>query len=309
MTNVTFFDSCSGIGGFHLALSKLGFHCVGFSEIDKYAIQTYNKNFPGFKNYGDINRINPKELPDFDIFCGGFPCQPFSVAGKERGFDDARGNIFLEIARIVREKKPRLLLLENVRGLLTNDKGKTYQIIRNTLDEMGYTIEWQLLNSKYFIPQNRERIIIIGHLRGRYSRKIFPVGTTSKESDRRKWKTKKQITNTLQTPGHSAGNYRGMNLIAIPVMAPDRKNKNQNGRVIKEDGEPMFTLTVSDIHGIFDGFRVRRLTPKECERLQTFPDDFTEGVSDTQRYKQTGNAVTVDVIHFIGEKIINSLLA
>ncbi len=155
----------SGIGGFDLALKNLGHEIVGACEIDKYARQIYAKHFPEVKIYEDATKINTNSLPDFEVLCGGFPCQPFSIAGKQRGLEDSRGNLFLEIARIVKKKKPRLLLLENVKGLLSHDKGRTYRIIRDTLDEMGYTIEWQLLNSKYFIPQNRERIFIIGHLR------------------------------------------------------------------------------------------------------------------------------------------------
>ncbi len=141
--------------------------CIGFSEIDKYAVQTYQKHYPNHKNYGDITKINAKSLPDFDLLVGGFPCQAFSIAGKRKGFEEARGTLFFEIARILQTKKPRLLLLENVKGLLSHDEGRTFRVIISTLDELGYDLQWQVLNSKDFgVPQNRERVLIVGHLRG-----------------------------------------------------------------------------------------------------------------------------------------------
>ena len=139
--------------------------CIGYSEIDKYAIQTYQKNFPNHHNYGDITKINENELPDFDCLVGGFPCQTFSIAGKRKGFEDTRGTMFFEIARILRAKQPRLFVLENVKGLLSHDNGNTFRTIIATLDELGYDLQWQVLNSKnHGVPQNRERVFIIGHL-------------------------------------------------------------------------------------------------------------------------------------------------
>jgi len=150
--------------------------CVGFSEIDKYAIQIYEKHFPGHKNWGDITTINPAELPDFDFICGGFPCQAFSIAGKRKGFNDTRGTLFFDIARIIKEKRPRYLLLENVKGLLSHDQGRTFKIILSTLDELGYDIQWQVLNSKNFgVPQNRERVFIIGQRRDIDKIQVFPI--------------------------------------------------------------------------------------------------------------------------------------
>lgn len=151
-------------------------HCVGFSEIDKYAVQVYKKHFPTHKPYGDITKINASELPDFDLLVGGFPCQAFSIAGKRRGFEDTRGTLFFEIARILRDKKPRLFLLENVKGLLSHDNGKTFRTIIATLDELGYDLQWQVLNSKNFgVPQNRERVFIIGNRRGTERPNVFPL--------------------------------------------------------------------------------------------------------------------------------------
>ena len=150
--------------------------CIGYSEIDKYAIQTYQSHFPEHKNYGDITKINENELPDFDLIVGGFPCQAFSIAGQRKGFEDTRGTLFFDIARIIKAKQPRLLFLENVKGLLSHDGGRTFKTIISTLTELGYDVQWQVLNSKNFgVPQNRERVFIIGHLRGTSRPEVFPL--------------------------------------------------------------------------------------------------------------------------------------
>jgi len=161
-----FFGMFSGIGGFELGIKRATINqweCIGYSEIDKYAIQIYERHFK-HKNYGDATRINSKRLPDFDLLVGGFPCQAFSVAGKRRGFKDTRGTLFFEIVRILKVKKPKYILLENVKGLLSHDNGRTFQTIIGVLADIGYNVEWQVLNSKDFgVPQNRERVFIIGY--------------------------------------------------------------------------------------------------------------------------------------------------
>ena len=298
----------SGIGGFDLAMRNLGHEIVGACEIDKYAREVYSRHFPGVPIHNDATQVSPESLPQFDVLCAGFPCQAFSIAGKRRGFEDTRGSLFFEIARIAKEKKPSLLLLENVKGLLSHDKGETFRTIISTLDEMGYDAEWQLLNSKYFVPQNRERIFIIGHLRGQCARQVFPLGDYDKETNRqiKKLNQARQGYRVYDTSGigqtlaaNAGGLGAKMGLIAIPTLTPDREEKRQNGRRFKEDGEPAFTLNTQDRHGIFDGTRIRKLTPLECERLQGFPDGWTKGLSDTQRYKCCGNAVTVPVVQYI----------
>ncbi len=156
----------SGIGGFELGFPA-SWQCVGFSEVDKYASHIYRKHFCRHKQHGDITKINTNELSDFELLCGGFPCQAFSIAGKRRGFQDTRGTLFFQICRIAKDKKPRLLLLENVKGLLSHDQGQTFHTIIRSLDGLGYDLQWQVLNSKNFgVPQNRERVFIVGHLRG-----------------------------------------------------------------------------------------------------------------------------------------------
>jgi DNA (cytosine-5)-methyltransferase 1 len=264
--------------------------------------------------------------------CGGFPCQSFSIAGKRGGFADTRGTLFFEMARIAKEKHPRLLLFENVKGLLSHDNGRTFATIIQTIDELGYDLQWQVLNSKnHGVPQNRERIFIVGHLRGTPRPQVFPIGENDSVSVERQGQISPTITQRYYKQGQSdpyivtekpeareqslqqEGNKPdSSNLgrrkayttdIAIPVLTPDRLKKRQNGRRFKTDREPSFTLTGQDIHGVSDGLKIRRLTPTECERLQGFPDGWTEGISDTQRYKCLGNAVTTNVVEWIGKKL------
>ena len=240
--------------------------CVGFSEIDKYAQQIYQAHFPNHKNYGDITTIIAEDLPDFDLLVGGFPCQSFSIAGKRGGFNDTRGTMFFELARILRAKQPRLFVFENVKGLLSHDGGRTFATIIQTLDELGYDCQWQVLNSKnHGVPQNRERVFIIGHLRGTRRPQVFPFGDNPETTPI----VSGQCSNTLTT------RYYG---------------GQANGTYVTESEQY--------------AQKIRRLTPTECERLQGFPDGWTGGVSDTQRYKTLGNAVTVNVIEDIFTKIL-----
>ena len=177
-----FLDLFAGIGGFRLALELAGHKCVGFCEIDEFARQIYKINFDteGEVDWEDITEVTDSEARELrgkvDLITAGFPCQAFSFAGKRRGFEDTRGTMFFEIARIAKQIEPRFLLLENVKGLLSHDKGRTFAIILSTLDELGYDVEWQVLNSKDFgVPQNRERVFIVGHSRRFPRREIFPI--------------------------------------------------------------------------------------------------------------------------------------
>jgi DNA (cytosine-5)-methyltransferase 1 len=182
------FSTFTGIGGFEVGIQnasvgKLNTELVGYSEIDKYAISVFEKHFKGVKNYGDITKIDAETLPDFDCLVGGFPCQAFSIAGKRAGFNDTRGTLFFDLAQILQAKQPRLFVFENVKGLLNHDSGRTFKTIIQTIDELGYDCQWQVLNSKNFgVPQNRERIIIIGNLRGSTRPQVFPItGTNSQD--------------------------------------------------------------------------------------------------------------------------------
>lgn len=174
-----FFDFFSGIGGFRLGMEMAGHECVGHCEIDKFANMSYmamHKPKDTEVYFGDIRTVDPWDMPECEIYCGGFPCQSFSIAGKRLGFEDTRGTLFFEIMRIAKERHPRYLFLENVKGLLNHDGGGTFETIIRTMDELGYGVEWQVLNSRHFgVPQNRERVFIIGHLGGIGGREIFPL--------------------------------------------------------------------------------------------------------------------------------------
>lgn len=268
-----FIDLFAGIGGFRLGMESAGHECVAFCEIDKFARASYKAihNTEGEIELHDITTVTDEEIRNIghvDVICGGFPCQAFSIAGARRGFEDTRGTLFFEIARFAAILKPKYLFLENVKGLLNHDKGDTFETILSALDELGYDVEWQVLNSKDFgVPQNRERVFIIGHFRGQRGRKIFPIGGKNEKSSAERLginilgNTKnpngtaqgtrdivhgpKGIVGTL-----TASDYKGPKQVAIPVLTPDRANKRQNGRRFKTDGEPMFTLTGQDRHGI-----------------------------------------------------------
>lgn len=303
-----FFDLFAGIGGFRLGMERAGHQCVGSCEWDKYARETYKTNFGSYPEYNDAKDLHPQSLPQFDVLCAGFPCQAFSIAGKRMGFEDTRGTVFFEIARIAKEKRPPYLFLENVRGLLNHDKGRTFDTIISTLDEMGYDAEWQVLNSKYFVPQNRERVFIIGHLRGERTRQVFPLGDFDKETDKQK---PKEIVGIVNDKGNLRGvenstcidsNYwKGCDNHAQRTMVY-MSNTNANMKQREQERTETWTLGTSTDFGIREGMRIRKLTPKECERLQGFPDDWTVG-SDTQRYKQCGNAVTVPVVEYIAKEL------
>lgn len=283
-----YFSTFSGIGGFELGIGKRG-ECVGFSEIDKYATQIYQKHFPNHKAYGDITKIAADTLPDFDFFVGGFPCQAFSIAGKRRGFEDTRGTLFFDIARILRAKQPLYFLLENVKGLLSHDNGNTVKTIISTLTELGYDLQWQVLNSKNFgVPQNRERIFIAGHLGGTPRPKIFPFASTGE-------KDSEDITST------AIDNHGQRTAIIHNIYGGFKEQKPR----ISTDIAPTIRTSAGGGHlpSVLKDSRIRRLTPTECERLQGFPDGWTEGISDTQRYKCLGNAVTVNVVRVIVEKL------
>ena len=374
-----FLDLFAGIGGFRLGMESAGHECIGFCEIDKFARESYKAihNTEGEIELHDITQVSDefiRGIRGVDIICGGFPCQAFSIAGNRRGFEDTRGTLFFEIARFASILRPRYLFLENVKGLLNHQKGDTFETMLRVLDELGYNVEWQVLNSKNFgVPQNRERVFIIGHLRGERTRRIFPISGKNEQSDT---KSKIKIIGNTKNPDCTgvgmrsrvydseglmatltATDYKGPKQVAIPVLTPNRVEARQQGRRFKTNGEPMFTLTAQDQHGILlqdkklkireattkgyaeakvgdsvnianinsktkrgrvgnqiantllaseqqgvvgSDYRIRRLTPRECWRLQGFPDsafDKAQAVtSNSQLYKQAGNSVTVNVI-------------
>ena len=200
---LTFFDIFSGIGGFKIALERAGFKSIGFCDNDEYANKLYRAYFQNDKElfFDDVTTINTAELPDFDILCAGFPCQSFSIAGKRRGFEDTRGTMFFEVARILKDKTPKYFILENVKGLLSHNGGKTFQRILEILADIGYSVQWQLLNSKFFgVPQNRERVYIVGCYGKECIGKIFPLGGINEENS-----SENSLIQLEETKGKSQG--------------------------------------------------------------------------------------------------------
>lgn len=369
---IRYIDLFSGIGGFREGLSRAGgFACVGHCEIDKYADRSYRALFDTKGEWfcDDIRKADPSDLPDFELLCGGFPCQSFSIAGNRGGFDDPRGTLFFEIARLTAAKRPAYLLLENVPGLLSHDGGRTFAAILHTLDGLGYFVEWQVLNSKDFgVPQSRKRVYLIGYLDKRCRGKIFPFTETAGTSlvqvipgaQGERVYSPEGISCTLAAQTGGFGGKTGLYEVSLPikentkkgykmaypgdsinlafaqkntrrgrvgrkiahtltassdqgtleahaVLTPERETVRQNGRQIKSAEEPMFTLTAQDRHGVLLGGRIRRLTPRECLRLQGWTDDRINKVlplqSDAQLYKQAGNGVTVTVVEAIGKRL------
>ena len=285
-----FLELCAGIGGFRQALENLGCECVGYSEIDKHAIKLYSAWYNDECNFGDITKIEAEKLPDFELLVGGFPCQAFSVAGKRGGFNDTRGTIFFDFARIMKAKKPKFAIFENVKGLLNHDGGKTYETMLRTLDELGYNAQWGILNTKFHgLPQNRERVYIVANLRERSSTKIlFERGNDSADKVER-------------TENGIIGQFY------------NRKGKtHQDLGVISSEGHSpaLLATTHKNPRIVKIGDKVRRLTPKECFRLQGFKDEMVElgyklGISDTQLYKMAGNAVSVPVVEWVAQRVLN----
>ena len=306
-----FLDLFAGIGGFRLGMESAGHECVGFCEIDKYARASYKAihNTEGEIELHDITTVSDESIRGFgsvDVICGGFPCQAFSIAGARRGFEDTRGTLFFEICRFASILRPKYLFLENVRGLLNHDGGATFETIIRTLDGLGYDVEWQVLNSKNFgVPQNRERVFIIGHLRGERTRNVFPIGRESEQSDRQQSKIE-IVGNTKNPNGTSQGTgsvvydsngligtlcargYKEPKQVAIPVLTPDRAEKRQNGRRFKTDGEPMFTLTAQDRHGVVVGNEIKKFGTIQPNFNQSGVVYETDGISPTIRAYQGG---------------------
>ncbi len=401
-----FIDMFAGMGTIRMGFEKAGWECVSAIEFDPHKRKIYEVIFGHEPEFSDITAVRGPDLPYADCWCFGAPCQDFSVAGLRAGLDGERSGLVREVFRLVREKapadRPEWLLYENVKGMLSSNSGWDFAAIQAEMGQCGYDVEWCLLNSKDFgVPQNRERVYTLGHLRARGSRKVFPIGAdnknltvpigtneTSMYADcgvGHKWEIRKNITPPLRSqpggnppgicvkqlgnvmptatrenpnqgrvydptglapclnkmegggrepliasgiytnvspkynrgplPGLSRtlkadGNHPAGVMIPEPCacLTPDRIEKRQNGRRFKKPNEPMFTLTKQDIHGVTNGTRIRRLTPRECMRLQGVDDAVTDkliaaGISDTQLYRAVGDACTVNVIYEIARRL------
>lgn len=375
-----FIDFFAGIGGFHSGMELAGHECVGWVEWDKYARQSYKAiyNTKGIYTAHDITKIkNGNELPQSDVWCFGSPCTNISLAGNREGLHGESSSMFFEVMRLLHDRKeihrPAYLFMENVKNLLSSNGGRDFAEVLIQMDKNGYDVEWQVLNSKEVVPQNRERIFIIGHKRGRTTRRVFPL-------DIKPYATQYRILNDVLEDNVDEKYYLSENIPKVveneeiyPCLTPDRVNKRQNGRRFKNNEDPMFTVTAADRHGIaikkelvaktqfgrlgqqaVDTFnehhnevqpgdciepynkrihhdktptittrpeglktavlpvtqelRIRKLTPLECWRLQGFSDEQFHkaketGTSDSQLYKQAGNAVTVPVIQAIANEL------
>lgn len=386
-------DLFSGIGGFHLGLEKAGFEVEAyFSEIDKYAIDVYSNNFKNATYVGSVRNVQSNQLPRIDAITFGSPCQDFSLAGKRKGLDGERSSLITEAIRLIEECRPRFFVWENVKGTFSSNNREDFAAILQAFANIGgYRLEWQLLNTKWFLPQNRERIYLVGYLGGRSGQQIFPIGKNDQYTN---GKIGKEVAQTLDTHCnqavigytrdlkgkvvsnhekdecntlHSASGQGGNTDQFIKVGLWRTHKDGQGFREVKDgnsptipararedgSGQPVIQLKTNytykkvnetieknrdsfikdqpkmmDLHNrsvhdaspclvephhnnasLFDGIRIRRLTPVECERLQGFPDNWTAigkekgQISDTQRYKMCGNAVTVDVVKAVATNI------
>jgi len=311
----SFIDLFAGIGGFRIAFQALDGKCVFSSEWNKYAQKTYEANF-GEVPFGDITKIKESEIPEHDILLGGFPCQPFSLAGvskknslgRAHGFlDKIQGNLFFDIARIIKAKKPKTFLLENVKNLISHDKGITFKVISTTLEELGYSIHYKVLDGQHFVPQHRERIFIAGFKVSTFHRKEnfkFPEMPTVNHSIEDILESKPDPKYTLSdhlwdylqkyaNKHREKGNGFGFGLVDL-----DGITRTLSARYHKDGSEILIPQHSKN---------PRRLTPRECARLLGYPDSFIIPVSDTQAYKQFGNSVISPLVKAIGRNIIKEL--
>lgn len=306
----TFIDLFAGIGGIRIPFSENGGRCVFSSEWDKFAQKTYRINY-GEEPHGDITKIDAAEIPDFDVLLGGFPCQPFSMAGRHLGFQDTRGTLFFEIERILRAKRPKAFLLENVKQLKRHDHGNTFKVIHDHLVQLDYEVHDQVLRAADFgVPQNRERIYIVGfdkHIFHGNSGFKFPdppctptrVGDILESSPDEKYIISDRLWEGHQrrkTANKKAGKGFGYSL----VDEESRYTQTMQARYYKDGSEILVDRG--------EGENPRKITPREAARLQGFPEKFIIPVSDTQAYKQFGNSVAVPVIRAVSKQMMQVIL-
>lgn len=348
---INLLDLFSGIGGFHLGLERAGFRVNSYnSEIDKYAIDVYKHNFKNSTYVGSVTDVQGSELPRIDAITFGSPCQDFSLAGNRKGMAGERSSLILEAIRLIQECRPRFFIWENVKGTFSSNSGEDFAAILQAFANIGgYRLEWQLLNTKWFLPQNRERVYLVGYTPTKSQGQIFPIGQSSTKIN----ELQGQQTNTLTAryAGESQGSYIIEGELYAQIAAQrgrSYRGQPQSLEINKEGVSNTLTSVYKDnyvvgtlrTHNDGKGFRkvvgtdcptipararedgsgqpiigneqtIRRLTPIECERLQGFPDNWTQRgvngpISDSQRYKMCGNAVTVDVVEAVAKQIIKN---
>ena len=303
----TFIDLFAGVGGIRLGFEKFKGECVFTSEWDKYSKITYKANF-GDEPQDDITKIKVQEVPRHDILLGGFPCQPFSNAGLKQGFDDTRGTLFFDVARIIDYRKPSMLLLENVKGFVNHDKGKTMKIVRETLEDLGYNVFYKVLNARDFgLPQNRERIYIVGLNK----RKLGSIGFKFPEPTYKATR----VGDILETKVDEKYTLSNKLWKGHKRRLKEHRAKGNGFGYSLFNRDSKYTSTISARY-YKDGSEIlieqknrnpRKLTPREAARLQGFPESFKIPVSDAQAYKQFGNSVAVPVIYAIARQMVKIL--
>ena len=316
MADYTFIDLFAGIGGLRLALEATGSICVYSNEWNKFSRKTYEANFHEMPD-DDITQVPANEIPDHDILVAGFPCQPFSIAGvskknslgRAHGFEDAtQGTLFFDVCRILDEKRPRAFFLENVKNLTSHDKGRTFEVIRSAIDELDYELYYAILDAQNYVPQHRERIVMVGFDRRRYEDAPdfhFDMNPPSQkpcladilEHDvPDKYTLSDKLWNYLQA--YAAKHRAAGNGFGYGIARPDGIARTLSARYYKDGSEILIPQ---------DGRNPRRLTPRECARLQGFPDSFQIVVSDTQAYKQFGNSVAVPLMTDVAKSLVKDL--
>lgn len=311
-----FIDLFAGIGGMRLAYESAGGHCVYSNEWNKYSQQTYYANF-GVQPDGDITKVEASSIPDHDILVAGFPCQPFSIAGVSKkqslgratGFEDkTQGTLFFDICRILKAKRPKAFMLENVKNLCSHDKGRTFKVIQESLSELNYKVFFQILDGKHYVPQHRERIVIVGFDVARYGEDIDfkfdlkPLGTPPVVRDilehnvDNKYTLSDKLWDYLQN--YAAKHREAGNGFGFGIAPLDGITRTISARYYKDGSEILIAQ---------EGRNPRRLTPRECARLQGFPDTFKIPVSDTQAYKQFGNSVVVPLMGEVAKLVVHKL--
>ena len=329
--NINQLDLFSGIGGFHLGLEKAGFNVDSyFSEVDKHAIAVYKNQFKNATYVGTVTDVRAEQLPKIDAITFGSPCQDFSLAGKRKGMGGQRSSLITEAIRLIDECRPRFFIWENVKGTFSSNNGEDFWAIIQAFTNIGgYRLEWQLLNTKWFLPQNRERVYLVGYITEGSGGEVFPIRESSNQVNELQRQQANTCTLTTRYDAGGNGSYlieRKLNAQKVKIKSATKRgyeeaiqgdsinfsvpnSKTRRGRVGKGVAQTLDTKCEQAV--LLD--QVRKLTPIECERLQGFPDNHTsignydgqiKEVSDAQRYKMCGNAVTVDVVEAVGRNLI-----
>ncbi|MCB1176432.1 MAG: DNA (cytosine-5-)-methyltransferase [Leptospiraceae bacterium] len=320
LSSLDFIDLFAGIGGFHLALSSFGANCVFSSEWDSHAQDVYEKNF-GIRPKGDITKVSEIEIPSHDILCAGFPCQAFSISGKQNGFNDTRGTLFIEITRIVEYHNPSLLILENVANFEKHDNGRTLSVVLNSLKELNYNVFYKVLNASYFgVPQARERIYFVGFKKNlkvydfefpESDGELCTLGEVlipDNELDKKIYLTREDIK--IKNSNIKEGNNLFNKKTLKPIRVGSVNKGGQGERIYDINGHAITLSAYGGGIGAKTGLylvneKVRKLLPRECARIQGFPEDFIISESMSQAYKQFGNSVAINVLQSIIKRIID----